>query len=139
MNNEMDKMLIMDHYKFPHNKEKIEDTEYVHQHGFNPSCGDEIDLYIKFDGDTISDVKWVGNGCSICMASTSMMSDELIGLSVDEAIDKIENFKNMISGHDVNLAIFADAQALNGLDKFPSRFKCGYLAWGNFLDLLNNH
>lgn len=138
MKQNMDKLVIMDHFKFPHNKTKPEDTTYLHQHGLNPSCGDQVDIYLKINHDQTIDVKWEGSGCSICMASASIMSEELNGLSIKEAIDKIDNFEQMITGHDCNVNLFVEAQALNGLDQFPSRFKCGDLAWSSVKELLVN-
>ena len=78
-----------------------------------------------------------GTGCSICCASSSMASEELNGLTKEEALNKINQFEQMIIGHDVNIEIFDEARALAGLNQFPSRFKCGFLSWGTIREMLN--
>lgn len=139
MEKEMDKMVIMDHYKFPHNKVKVQPQDYEAELGYNPSCGDKVTVYLHINDDHTIDLKWSGSGCSICCAASSMMCDELNGLSVDAAIEKIKEYEEMISGKAVNLDDFADAIALSGLDNFPSRFKCGYLSWQTALMMLLKH
>lgn len=128
MSTELDKMMIMDHYKFPHNKVDGDLKGYIKLEGYNPSCGDKVNIYIKEENGKL-DIKWNGDGCSICCASTSIMTDELHDLTKDEACEKINNYKLLITGHDCDSSKFEEALALSGLEQFPSRFKCGYLAW----------
>lgn len=136
MHSEMDKLVIMDHYNYPHNKVDCCPDNYFEELGYNPSCGDKVYLYLKINDDQTIDIKWSGTGCSICCASSSMASEELNGLTKEEALNKINQFEQMITGHEVNIEIFDEARALAGLNQFPSRFKCGFLSWGTIRAML---
>ena len=89
--------VIMEHSKNKFNKRPMEDPTYT-ELGHNPSCGDEITLNIKLDGDIIEDASFEGSGCAISQASTSMMIDLIKGKSVKEAKKLIETFLGMING-----------------------------------------
>ena len=87
--------VILDHYKHPQNK-KLADHFDAQVHHVNPSCGDEIDLNVTLNEDTISSITWDGVGCSISQASTSVMSDLLTGHTISEADAIIENFLHLM-------------------------------------------
>jgi nitrogen fixation NifU-like protein len=76
--------VILDHYKNPRNHGTIEDA-HAHAEGQNPLCGDEISIFVDFDGDTISDVKFDGRGCAISQAATSMLTEMIVGKTAAEA------------------------------------------------------
>ena len=80
---------ILDHYRYPQNKGHLENPD-IHYHDVNPFCGDEITMELKLDGDRIVDVAFDGKGCAISMASASMLTEELMGMTLDEvkALDK---------------------------------------------------
>ena len=130
--NEMYKMVIMDHYKFPHYKYNNEQN-YQKLLGYNPSCGDKLNLYVKLNEDETLNLRWEGSGCSICCASCSIMCEEINDISKEEATIKINEFLKMLKNEKYNDTLFEDANVLIGLTEFPSRFKCGFLAW-NTLD-----
>lgn len=89
MSYEMYQEQILDHYKSPRNFGKIEDAD-VHARDSNPLCGDEIDLYLKLDGQNrVADVKFEGRGCAISQASASMLTQALKGKSMEE-VEKID-------------------------------------------------
>lgn len=131
--------LILDHSKRPIGKGEFEapaGTLTASHHEFNPSCGDEITLNIAVNPDTgtIEQLNWLGDGCSISMASASLLS-QLVkedGLTVDEARKRIAAFREMIQSrgeHDPDEELLGDAVALQGVAKFVMRVKCAMLAW----------
>jgi len=128
--------VILDHYKNPAHK-KLSADPTVSVHHVNPSCGDEITLNLILDGATVKDVSWDGVGCSISQASTSIMTDLMIGKEVPAALSVVEEFtelmqsKGTLSGNEETLD---DAVALAGVSKFPARVKCALLGWMAFKD-----
>ena len=95
----------------------------------NPSCGDKITVSMKLVDDIIEDIKFVGAGCSISLASASMLTEELKGLSVEKANAKIKDFLNMIMGNEFNEENLEDSISLQNISQLPARVKCATLAW----------
>ncbi|MFZ4450845.1 Fe-S cluster assembly sulfur transfer protein SufU [Salibacterium aidingense] len=124
------RQVIMDHYKNPRNKGDLE-GETLHVNMNNPTCGDRIQLQLKVEDDTISDAKFVGEGCSISLSSASMMTEAVKGRSVEEALDMSNIFSEMMQGRDYDDEKYdlGDIEALQGVTKFPARIKCATLAW----------
>ncbi|MEY4469187.1 MAG: hypothetical protein RLZZ87_511 [Actinomycetota bacterium] len=128
--------VILDHYKNPQNKNLASDND-AQVHHVNPSCGDEVTLGVKLQGDKVSSINWEGVGCSISQASTSIMSDLLTGKSLAEANSISDQFlqlmqsKGSIEGDE---EILEDAVALSGVSKYPARIKCALLGWMAFKD-----
>jgi nitrogen fixation protein NifU and related proteins len=122
--------LILDHYKRPRNKGELEGADRrVHMN--NPTCGDEIWLQLRFDGDRVAEVRFMGEGCSISQASISMMTQLLKGRTKDEALDLAARFTKMMHG-DAGAATdreLGDLRALSGVSRFPVRVKCALLGW----------
>jgi nitrogen fixation NifU-like protein len=128
--------VILDHYKNPQNKHLQPDND-AQVHHVNPSCGDEVTLGVKLNGTTVASVNWEGVGCSISQASTSIMSDLLIGKSLDEAAAISEDFLQLMQSkgsQEGNPDILEDAVALSGVSKYPARIKCALLGWMAFKD-----
>jgi nitrogen fixation NifU-like protein len=122
--------LILDHYKHPRNKGALEDAD-AHAHLNNPTCGDEIWLMLKLDGDRISAVKFVGEGCSISQSSASMMTQLLIGRTRAEAEELARRFTSLMHG-DQDAArdrTLGELRAFSDVSKFPVRVKCALLGW----------
>ena len=123
--------VILDHYKNPQNKRLAEHFD-AQVHHVNPSCGDEIDLNVTLDEDTISAITWDGVGCSISQASTSVMSDLLKGHTISEADAIIENFLHLMQSKGTEKGdedILEDAVAFAGVSQYPARIKCALLGW----------
>ncbi len=134
---ELYRQVIMDHYKNPYNKVETDIEGYEAREALNPSCGDHITVFVKYDGDNAVDIKFKGTGCSICCASASVMTNELTGLSKAEIIEKVNNFNKIIKDADESvLDGFEDAQAFIGIKDFPARFKCAYLSWDTIRKLI---
>ncbi|RKD21734.1 SUF system NifU family Fe-S cluster assembly protein [Ammoniphilus oxalaticus] len=122
--------VIMDHYQRPRNRGEL-NGEALTVNLNNPSCGDKIQLQMLVNDDKITDVKFLGEGCSISMSSASMMTQAVKGLSVEDALRMVEIFTGMMKGaepEDVDIDL-GDIEALQGVAKFPARINCAMLAW----------
>ncbi|PFO07118.1 SUF system NifU family Fe-S cluster assembly protein [Bacillus sp. AFS076308] len=121
--------VIMDHYKKPRNRGILEDGSHTINMN-NPTCGDRIQLTFKVEDGIIKEAMFEGEGCSISMSSASMMTHEIKGKKVEEALKLSEIFSEMMLGHDHDDSIdLGDIEALQGVSKFPARIKCATLAW----------
>jgi nitrogen fixation NifU-like protein len=121
--------VIMDHYKKPRNRGVLEDGSHTINMN-NPTCGDRIQLTFKVEDGIVQDAKFEGEGCSISMSSASMMTQEIKGKKVEEALKLSEIFSDMMLGKDHDDSIdLGDIEALQGVSKFPARIKCATLAW----------
>lgn len=122
------RQVIMDHYQHPRNRGTL-DEGAISVDLRNPSCGDEIKLQLLVDGGVVKDVRFLGSGCSISMASASMMTEAIKGKPLEEAVQLAHTFRAMMRGEDVNLDQLGELEALQGVRKFPARIKCATLAW----------
>jgi len=120
--------VIMDHYQSPRNRGTIDDADATIQLK-NPTCGDQIQLQMKIEDGKIKDAKFEGEGCSISIASASMMTQAIMGQDVNKALDLADKFSKMMRGEDVDIEGFEDIEALQGVCKFPARIKCATLSW----------
>lgn len=131
--------LIMEHSVSKHNRKKIENPD-LSQKGINPSCGDEITLEIKMNGDIIQDLAFQGHGCAISQASTSIMIDLLKGKTKEEAIELVKTFIGMIKREvtdDDVIEELEDAAVFQNISNMPARVKCAVLAWHTLEEILN--
>lgn len=121
--------VIMDHNRAPRNFHKMEDaTREVD--GNNPLCGDKFTVYVKLDGDTITDVSFEGVGCAISKASASIMTQTLKGKTVDEAREMYGAFHNLVTREgDTDMDLLGKLKVFEGVGAFPARVKCATLAW----------
>jgi nitrogen fixation NifU-like protein len=136
--------IILDHYRTPRNRGELPPPA-AHAVGHNPLCGDEIDVYLQVEGDTVTDVKVGGQGCSISQSSASMMSQAVKGHSVAEVRALVRRFKGMMSieeeapegeaAAEAEIKL-GDLEALQGVVKFPVRIKCATLAWNTLIEAL---
>ena len=127
--------VILDHYKRPHHKGLVVGDIQVHH--INPSCGDEITLSLKVDGDKVANVTWDGVGCSISQASVSIMSDLLIGKTINGASSVLDSFVEMMQSKgqsEGDEEVLEDGVALAGVSKYPARIKCALLGWMAYKD-----
>ena len=128
--------VILDHYKRPQHK-KLSPTYDAQVHHVNPSCGDEITLNVTLSGDTVADISWDGVGCSISQASVSILTDLLIGKTLEQCTEISDSFVHLMQSKgtekgDENL--LEDAVALAGVSQYPARIKCALLGWMAFKD-----
>lgn len=128
--------VILDHYRSPHHKGLSAEKD-IQVHHNNPSCGDEVTLNLKVVDGKVFNISWDGVGCSISIASTSVMSDLLIGKTFQEANVILEAFMELMqskgrsSGDEL---LLEDGVAFAGVSKFPARIKCALLGWMAFKD-----
>ena len=121
--------IILDHYRRPRNRGTTVPADITAKET-NPLCGDEIEVTAKLVDGKIAEVKFDGHGCSISLASASIMTGRLVGKTLPEARSYIENFQKMMRG-DVPYGgkELGELKALEGVLKFPVRVKCATLAW----------
>lgn len=124
------RQVIMDHYKNPRNHGELEEGALTVNMN-NPTCGDRIQLQMKVEEGKVADVKFSGEGCSISLASASMMTETIKGRPVEEALELVEIFTGLMLGKEYNDEKYdlGDIEALQGVQKFPARIKCATLAW----------
>jgi nitrogen fixation protein NifU and related proteins len=128
--------VILDHYRRPRNKQALDGATHSITMN-NPLCGDVIELLLRVEGDRIEEAAFLGQGCSISLASASMLTARVKGRRTDEALAIAESFTRLLHG-DAEAAQdeeLGDLRALAGVSKFPVRIKCALLVW-NCLDEL---
>jgi nitrogen fixation NifU-like protein len=131
---ELYKEVILDHYRAPRNKGQLDPHDVALERN-NPLCGDEIELFLKFDGDTVQGVMFDGKGCSISQASASMMTEKVQGLSVKDASELAESIKSMMAGDEEgDPEVLGDLVSLKGVVKYPVRIKCALLGWNTLVE-----
>ena len=129
MDQNMKRSIILEHYQNPKNKGLIEDETYIKVNMNNDSCIDEVNLMVKLEDGKIKDVRFDGEACAICTSSTSIMIDTLIGKTIEEAKNIINNFYNMIDKKEYDEEILEQANVYNDIYKQPNRKKCALLGW----------
>jgi nitrogen fixation NifU-like protein len=132
--------VILDHYKHPHHR-GLREPFGAQVHHVNPICGDEITLRVALsdDGETVADISYDGQGCSISQASTSVLTDQVIGLAVGDALKTVAAFTEMVSSRGTvegDEDVIGDGIAFAGVAKYPARVKCALLGWMAFKDAL---
>ncbi|MHB1688409.1 MAG: Fe-S cluster assembly sulfur transfer protein SufU [Ignavibacteriaceae bacterium] len=134
MNSELKELyleVILDHNKNPRNFRKIENANHFAE-GYNPLCGDKINIYVEVEDGKIKDISFQGSGCAISKASASLMSSIVKGLSIEEAKALFEKFHDVITGKitdEENIEKLGKLAVFAGVKDFPSRVKCASLAW----------
>jgi nitrogen fixation protein NifU and related proteins len=132
--------VIMEHSKNTDNRRKLEQFSH-HEHGHNPSCGDDLELEVNIVNNRIEDAGFYGSGCAISMASASMMIDLIKGVSVSEALFKVETFLKLIKSEVEEgqvLDILEDATMLSNIRLMPARVKCAVLAWHTLHEIIKD-
>jgi nitrogen fixation NifU-like protein len=130
--------IILDHYKNPHGRGLREPFD-AESFQVNPTCGDEVTLRVKLDGETVGDVSYDGQGCSISQASTSVLTDLVVGRPVADALSKMDAFVELMQGRgkvEPDEDVLEDGIAFAGVAKYPARVKCALLGWMAFKDAL---
>ena len=137
---QMYQQVILDHYKHPQHRGLREPfgAQVYHK---NPVCGDEITLRVALsdDGDQVTDVSYDGQGCSISQAATSVLTEQVIGQSVGQALKTVTAFAEMVSSRGNIVGdedVLGDGVAFAGVAKYPARVKCALLGWMAFKDAL---
>lgn len=128
MNNDMKRSIILDNYQDAKNRMIPENTaDYIMINSNNQSCIDNINIYVKLNNDKIEDIKFDGEACVIAISSTSILSDLLIGKTITEAKEILNNYFNMIEEKEYSKDILAEANVFEDMYKQPSRKTCATL------------
>ena len=127
--------VILDHHRDPRNFGLVESAD-AKVEGFNPLCGDRVEISLKVQNGKLQDCAFRGEGCSICMASASMMTEEVLGKDLGEVEATIHGFRALLKGEECPLAVEGDLESLMGVRNFPVRIKCALLPWSTLNDAL---
>lgn len=128
--------VILDHYKNPHGA-GLRDPYESEVHHVNPTCGDEITLRVHLEGDTVADVSYAAQGCSISQASASVLNDLVVGKEIAEGFALLDEFTALMGGRgtvEADEDRLEDGVAFAGVARFPARVKCALLSWMAFKD-----
>ena len=128
--------IILDHYKHPHGRGLREPFD-AEAHHVNPTCGDEVTMRVHVVGDVIEDISYEGMGCSISLASASVLYDLMTRRKVPDAFGRHDAFVALMSGRgqvEPDEALLEDGVAFAGVAKYPARVKCALLSWMAFKD-----
>ena len=130
----MYQQIILDHYKHPHHHSLLADFD-AEVHHVNPTCGDEVTLRVNLQDGRIADLGWDGQGCSISQASTSVMSELVVGEPIEHALELSDTFLELMQSRgsmtlsEEQADELDDAVAFEGVSKYPARVKCALLGW----------
>ena len=130
--------VILDHNKAPRNFKKMEAPDHKIE-GFNPLCGDHFTIYLKLDGDVISEVTFEGAGCAISKSSASVMTTLLTGKTRGQAKHIFDSFHTMVTSEPdapLDTSLEKKLQIFSGVREYPVRIKCATLAWHAMLSAL---
>ena len=121
--------LIMDHYQYPRNHGLVDDSSYASCHMASDSCIDDITVQSKIVDGVIKDIRFDGVACTICTASTSMMSELLKGKTIDEAKKIMNNYFNMMEEKPYDEDMLEEAIEMCNVHKQANRIKCATIGW----------
>ncbi|MDA0734257.1 MAG: SUF system NifU family Fe-S cluster assembly protein [Chloroflexi bacterium] len=129
--------ILLEHNSKPRNYRKLDDATNSAE-GFNPLCGDQYTLYLKLDGDIIQDIGFQGTGCAISKASASMLTQQIKGMTVEQAESLFNEVHKMLteSGAEVDSDLLDELETLSGVSAYPTRIKCAILVWHTLLAAL---
>ena len=139
MDSELKREIIMEHYQKPINRKIINDESYIKVNTANESCIDNIDMYILIKDNIIKDICFDGEACAISISSTSIMIKNLIGKSVSEAKEYINNFINMVNEKMYDKDMLKEAFVYEDIYKQSSRKTCATLPYRGILKVLENY
>lgn len=136
ISNDLKKQIILQNYQMPNNRGLVSDGSYLHINTNSKSCIDQIDLQLKIENNIIKDVRFDGEACAICISSTSIMTKTLKNKTIDDAINIINNFENMIDEKEYKGDLLGEAVVYNDIAKQPNRKNCALLTWKGAKDLI---
>ena len=128
--------LLLDHYQHPHNHGLVSKDTYLSKHMASASCIDDITVQLEVENGIIKDVRFDGVACTISTASTSMMSDLLIGKNINEAKKIINEYMKMINNEEYDFDLLEEANAFKNVYKQANRIKCATIGWDAINDLI---
>jgi nitrogen fixation NifU-like protein len=131
--------VILEHYKKPRNVKPLF-MPSIETRCKNPSCGDKVTLQLHYDGDRVDEVAFIGNGCAISQASTSMMTEAIKGHTQDEIRSIVQEFRRMVVKGETELAedVLGELITMQGVSKLHARIKCALCGWSALESALEN-
>lgn len=139
MNAELKREIIMDHYSNPKNRIRTEDPDYIKFNTSNSSCIDNLDIYLKIKDNIIDDIVFDGEACAISISSTSIMITNLIGKTIEESLDYINNFENMVNESTYDKDLLNEAIVYEDIYKQSNRKHCALLPYIGIKKALENY
>ena len=139
MDTEKKREIIMKHYSNPKNRNLPEEEGYEKVNTANSSCVDNLDIYVKIENNKIEDITFMGEACAISISSTSIMINNLIGKSIEEAYHYIEQFENMVSESSYDKELLGDANAYFDIASQGHRKTCALLPYIGMKKILENY
>ncbi len=139
MDNELKREIILDNYKYPFNKDGSDELNYEKVNTNNASCIDNIDLYVLVEDNIIKDIHFNGEACAISTSSTSIMLKNIIGKSVKDAINYIDNFMNMVNELEYDESLLGEAECFTDIYKQQNRKTCVTLPYTGIKKILENY
>ena len=136
MDQNIKRTIILDNYENPLNKGLKEDSSYIKINVNNESCIDNIDMQIKLENNIIKDIRFDGEACAISTSATSIMIKLLINKTVEEALNIISNYENMIDEKEYDKDLLDEANVYNEIYKQPNRKKCALLPYKGIKEYL---
>lgn len=133
---ELYQQVIIDHNHNPRNFREIEHPSHFAK-GHNPLCGDKIDIYLTIENDKIIEVGFTGSGCAISKASSSLMTEALVGKTIAEAEKLFDSVHDLITNGKSDSEGIGKLAVLSGVHKFPARVKCAILPWRTLKNALD--
>lgn len=137
---ELYQQVILDHNKSPRNFKKLENANHFAE-GYNPLCGDHIDIFIYTEDNVIKDVSFQGSGCAISKSSASLMTTMVKGKTIAEAEEIFSKFQDLVTGKlnsEEKIEELGKLAIFQGVREFPARVKCASLAWHTLNSALKN-
>jgi nitrogen fixation NifU-like protein len=139
MSESLYKKVLLDHFHHPRNKGDLNGAD-VTRRGSNPRCGDEVEVGVYIDGERIAQVKFRGRGCSVCIASASIMTEAVGGRETAEARHLCESMRDWFGQGtgDGLQAVPEELEALSAVREYPARRRCVLLSWEALSDAIDS-
>lgn len=137
MDQNVRRQIILDNYQNPNNKGLVDDDSYIKINTNNESCIDNLDIQYKIENGIITDIHFDGEACAISTSATSIMINELIGKTKEEAIKIVENFENMVEEREYNSDLLNELNVYDEIYKQPNRKKCALLPFESLKRIIN--
>ena len=137
--NDLYQEILLEHNSKPRNFRVVEPHTH-YKEGFNPLCGDRILLYMDVKDDVVVDIGFQGSGCAISRASTSMLTETIMGQKIEDINQVFEEVHKMLTepGAELDVNLLGDLEMLSGVTDFPVRMKCAMLSWHTLKSLIDN-
>ncbi len=137
--NDLYQEILLEHNSKPRNFRVVEPHTH-YKEGFNPLCGDRILLYMDVKDDVVVDIGFQGSGCAISRASTSMLTETIMGQKLEDINQVFEEVHKMLTepGAELDVNLLGDLEMLSGVTDFPVRIKCAMLSWHTLKSLIDN-